>query len=62
MQGSLASLVKLLVKNIDPNSPDKTLEKTLPLTGQLVRESRFNDAVIPLLTNKLVYPHGLVKK
>ena len=38
------------------------MEKTLPLTVQLVKESRFNDTVIPLLTNKLVYPHGLVKK
>ena len=55
MQGSLSSLVGLLCKNIDPNSPDKTLEKLLPRTVQLVKKSQINNNVIPLLTNKLVW-------
>ena len=62
LQGSLASLVSLLCKKIDSTSPDKTIEKILPITVQAIKDSKFNNDVIPLLTQKLIYPHGLVKK
>ena len=61
MQGSLDSLVQLLCKNINP-SQNKTLESILPITVQTVTESRFDNKVIPFLTQKLVYPYSLPKK
>ena len=61
MQGGLASLVTLLAKKVDENSSDKKMEHIFPNTVQTIRESRFNDQVIPLLKGKLSYPHGLVK-
>ena len=61
LQGSLSMLVSLLCKKIDENSPDTSMEKILPNTVQSIRESKFNNDVIPFLTGKLIYPHGLVK-
>ena len=61
LQGSLSMLVSLLCKKIDQSSADKSIEKILPITIQSIRESKFNNDVIPFLTGKLIYPHGLVK-
>ena len=42
---------------MDLNKP----ELTLPLTVQSVKESRFNNEVIPYLFRKLVYPYNLAQ-
>ena len=64
LEGSLSSLVQLLCKKIDPSITDKThaLEKIMPITVKTLRESRFHNDVIPLLTSKLSYPYSLPKK
>ena len=52
---SLSSLVENRCKDMDPNNP----ELTLPLTIKSLKESRFNDEVIPYLFRKLVFPYNL---
>ena len=49
---------------MDTSLHDKTqaVEKVLPLTVKTVRESWFNNDVIPHLINKLSYPYSLPKK
>ena len=59
MQGSIAKLVDLHCREINNDDPEKTIEKILPITTQCVKESRFNNEVIPLLTCKLAYPYNL---
>ena len=64
MPGSLSSLVNLLLKKTDTSISDKTyaLQKVIPTTVKAIRESHFNNDVIPLLTGKLSYPYCLPKK
>ena len=59
LQGSISKLVDLHCKQINNNNPEKTIEKILPITTQCIKESRFNNNVIPLLTSKLSYPYNL---
>merc|ERR1711872_344332 len=61
MQGSLSALVDLLMKKVDNSSSDCKMEDLFPNTVACVKESRFDNAVIPLLTGKLSYPHGLIQ-
>merc|ERR1712240_59956 len=60
MQGSLSALVDLLMKKVDESSPDCKMEDLFPNTIACIKESRFDNAIIPLLTGKLTYPHGLI--
>ena len=61
MQGSLSALVDLLMKKVDESSSDCKMEDLFPNTIACIKESRFDNAIIPLLTGKLTYPHGLIQ-
>ena len=61
MQGSLSVLVDLLMKKADKSSSECKMEDLFPNTLACIKESRFNNAVIPLLSGKLAYPHSLIQ-
>ena len=49
------------MKKVDETKSGYKMEDLFPNTVQCIRESRFNEAVIPLLRGKLAYPYNLAQ-